>query len=259
VTNQSNTCAPTAALTKALSIATGTTPPAEEKAPHIVPFCKEQVEILLEDEHLLLVNKPSGLLSVPGKHPANHDCLISRLQLDYPQARMAHRLDLDTSGIMVVALNADCHRALNRLFSDRLVSKQYQAIVYGTPEQPEGDIELPLICDWPNRPKQKVDFEEGKKSLTHYQLISQLMKPPTSPLIDQQADRSRLLLTPITGRSHQLRVHLAEIGHPILGCEFYAHEKAFTMAERLQLHATDLQFIHPMTGEKINGHSRCPF
>lgn len=217
--------------------------------PHIVPPCHEAVDILFEDEHLLLVNKPSGLLSVPGKHPANRDCLISRLQEDFSEARIVHRLDLDTSGIMVIALHAESHRAINRLFAERKVHKAYQAIVYGELAENSGSIELPLICDWPNRPKQKVDMTHGKAALTHYQVVN------------RSADglQSRLLLTPQTGRSHQLRVHLMAIGHPILGCDFYAHTQALAMSERLLLHATELSFKHPMSGQTLFGHSPCPF
>ena len=217
--------------------------------PYIVPVCHQPVDILYRDEHLLLVNKPSGLLSVPGKHPANRDCLISRLQSDFPGARIVHRLDLDTSGIMVVALSADCHRALNQLFAARKTSKEYQAIVFGQVEQQQGQIELPLLCDWPNRPKQKVDLEHGKPALTYYQVLA----------TDPERNSSRLLLKPVTGRSHQLRVHLSAIGHPVLGCDFYAHDRAVKMAQRLLLHATVLSFIHPISGTAINGYSPCPF
>jgi tRNA pseudouridine32 synthase/23S rRNA pseudouridine746 synthase len=220
-----------------------------DKQPYIVAHCHEPVDILYQDDHLLLVNKPSGLLSVPGRHPANRDCLISRLQLNFPQARIVHRLDMDTSGIMVIALSADCHRDLNQLFSERKVSKQYIAEVYGQVIDNKGCVQLPLICDWPNRPKQKVDIEKGKPANTGYQRLSH----------DPERNCSRLLLTPVTGRSHQLRVHMAEIGHPILGCEFYAHQEALAMAPRLFLHASELAFIHPVTGEPIKGISHCPF
>jgi tRNA pseudouridine32 synthase/23S rRNA pseudouridine746 synthase len=216
---------------------------------YIVPACHEQVEIIYQDNDLLLANKPSGLLSVPGRHPANRDCLIGRLTIDSPEARIVHRLDMDTSGIMVVALNAECHRALNRLFSERKVIKHYEAIVFGIVEKNTGIIEFPLICDWPNRPKQKVDINAGKKATTHYQVMHR----------DEDNNCTRLLLKPVTGRSHQLRVHLATIDHPILGCTFYAHERAIAKTDRLSLHATHLQFIHPTSGEIIDGVSPCPF
>ena len=214
---------------------------------YIVPPCNEEVKLLYRDEHLLLVDKPSGLLSVPGKHPANRDCLISRLQQSFPQARIVHRLDLDTSGVMVVALDPDTHRQLNRQFEQRRIAKEYEAIVYGAVAQDAGLIDLPLICDWPNRPRQKVDLLGGKAAQTRYRVI------------DRQDDRSRLQLKPVTGRSHQLRVHLMAIGHPILGCDFYAHPEALAMAGRLQLHATRLEFQHPVSGVDIHGCSPCPF
>ena len=215
----------------------------------IVPPCQQAVDILWQDEHLLLINKPSGLLSVPGKHEANKDCVISRVQQDFPEARIVHRLDMDTSGIMVLALTADCHRALNRLFAERHVSKHYEAVVFGQCEQTAGTVELPLICDWPNRPKQKVDHEHGKAATTNYEVLS----------TDSTAHSSRVLLKPVTGRSHQLRVHMAAIGHPVLGCNFYAHEQAKAMAPRLLLHAKTLRFSHPITAEAIKGYSPCPF
>ena len=207
---------------------------------YIVPPCKEEVEILHADKLFLLVNKPSGLLSVPGKHPLNRDCLISRLQQTYPEARIVHRLDLDTSGIMVVALNADSHRVLNKQFSERQTYKEYTAVVFGSVECDKGSIDLPLICDWPNRPKQMVDHERGKQALTHYEVL------------ERYSDRTRLRLKPVTGRSHQLRVHTMAIQHPILGCDFYAHETALKMAPRLLLHATELHIDHPATGERLS-------
>jgi len=216
--------------------------------PYIVKPCTEDIEILHIDTDLVLVNKPSGLLSVPGKHPANKDCLITRTQQHYPSARIVHRLDMDTSGIMVLALNADSHRALSKLFAERKVDKEYQANVFGTLATDNRLVDLPLICDWPNRPRQKVDFQHGKNAQTCVQTISRHTDGWT-----------KVLLKPVTGRSHQLRVHLAEIGHPILGCEFYAHQQALDMADRLQLHATKLAFAHPSSGETILGRSHCPF
>ena len=217
------------------------------KADYIVPLCHEQVEVLYEDPLFLLVSKPSGLLSVPGKHPLNRDCLITRLQMDYPEARIVHRLDLDTSGIMVIALTANSHRNLSKQFEKRETYKSYTAMVFGQVEQTTGAIDLPLISDWPNRPKQMVDFEQGKQALTHYEVLERLH------------DRTRILLKPVTGRSHQLRVHTAEIQHPILGCKFYAHEEAIEMASRLLLHATELHINHPESGERIEGFCQVPF
>lgn len=215
----------------------------------IVPYCAEAVSILYQDAHILLVNKPSGLLSVPGRHPDNKDCLISRVQQNYSSARIVHRLDMDTSGIMVLALDADSHRLLSRQFEQRLTEKTYVAEVYGLVEKDQGSIDLPIITDWPKRPLQKIDFDIGKKALTHYEVTDR----------NSSANISRLLLTPVTGRSHQLRIHLAAIDHPILGCDFYAHPQARQMAKRLLLHAQSLSFSHPHTGEPITGTSTCPF
>ncbi len=220
---------------------------ATDQPTFVVPHCPDQVEIIHQDDTFLVVNKPHRLLSVPGRHPANRDCLISRLQQQQPQARIVHRLDMDTSGLMVVALNADSHRQLSRAFEQRAVAKRYTAVVYGEIKHSQLEVDLPLICDWPNRPRQKVDHEQGKKAHTKISVIS------------REQDRSRITLTPITGRSHQLRVHTAEMGHPILGCEFYAHDTARRMAERLLLHASELSFPHPVSGETQHFHCRAPF
>ncbi len=214
---------------------------------YIVPPCEEEVEILLEDESFLLVNKPRPLLSVPGKHPLNKDCLITRLQQDYPQARIVHRLDLQTSGIMLIALSKESHRNLSMQFEKRNTYKEYIAMLYGVVEKNEGSIDLPLICDWPNRPKQIVDYEVGKPSLTHYEVLERL------------DNKTRVLFKPITGRSHQLRVHAAEMGHPILGCTLYAHAEALAMSERMMLHAYKLKFDHPLTGERVKGVCDVPY
>lgn len=214
----------------------------------IVPFCKEAVSILYQDNDLLLVNKPSGLLSVPGRHPDNKDCLISRVQKDYPTARIVHRLDMDTSGIMVIALNADSHRHLNRQFEQRKTEKRYEAIVHGIMEKDEGEIDLPICCDWPNRPLQKIDHEYGKAAQTRFTVLER----------NKKNNQTRVSLKPITGRSHQLRIHLATIGHPILGCEFYGGEAA-KRAERLLLHACELQLTHPSTGLILSGKNPSNF
>jgi tRNA pseudouridine32 synthase / 23S rRNA pseudouridine746 synthase len=210
--------------------------------PYIVPHSQEEILILHEDEHLLLVRKPDLLLSIPGRHPLNKDCLITRLQQNYPSATIVHRLDLDTSGIMVIPLQKTTHAHISRQFQERKVEKSYHAIVFGIVEQDEGEIELPIRCDWENRPLQMIDHEQGKHALTRYQVLERL------------EDRTRLLLKPVTGRSHQLRIHMRELGHPILGCDMYAHEKALAMADRLLLHATTLGFEHPATGQWLEGN-----
>ncbi len=204
--------------------------------------------ILYQDEHILVINKPSGLLSVPGRLPEHHDSIMSRIQQRYPQAESVHRLDMATSGVMVVALNKAAERELKRQFRERLTKKVYIARIWGHPESDEGLIDLPLICDWPNRPKQKVCFDVGKSAQTEYQVLSR--DPDNS---------SRIKLMPITGRSHQLRVHMQALGHPILGDRFYANEQAITMANRLQLHAQTLTLLHPFFMNSMTFHCKEDF
>lgn len=200
----------------------------------IVPPCLEELVLLHQDDDMVIINKPSGLLSVPGRHPQNQDCAINRLLVQYPTARIVHRLDLSTSGIMVVALHSESQRILNQQFANRIVEKTYIARVHGQ-TQPHGEVTLPIICDWPNRPKQKIDHEHGKPALTYYQLLH----------YDAVSNTSRIELKPYTGRSHQLRIHMATIGHPILGCEFYAPEDIRQLAPRLLLHASAVRLIQP--------------
>jgi tRNA pseudouridine32 synthase/23S rRNA pseudouridine746 synthase len=214
--------------------------------PYIVPPCERPVVILYADAHLLFINKPDLLLSIPGRHPLNQDCLISRLREDYPSASMVHRLDLDTSGIMVIPLDKPTHSHISRQFQERRVAKEYDAVVYGVVEQDEGSIELPIAVNWQDRPRQVICAERGKSALTRYRVIERL----------PEQNRSRLLLLPETGRSHQLRIHLSEIGHPILGCDLYAHPEALAMAPRLMLHASYLGFTHPATQAWLE--HRCP-
>ncbi len=200
--------------------------------------------VLYQDEDMLVLNKPSGLLSVPGKALEHKDSLQLRVQLVYPTATIVHRLDMATSGLMVMALNMDAHRAISKAFELRQTSKSYLARVYGRLQQTAGSIELPLICDWPNRPKQMVDHERGKHALTHYHCL-------------ESNDKESLVeLTPVTGRSHQLRVHMLSVGHPILGDRLYAHDEALGAASRLQLHAKSLSFAHPSTDQPM--HFKCP-
>lgn len=211
--------------------------------PYIVPHSQEPILVLYEDEHLLLVRKPDLLLSIPGRHPLNKDCLITRLQRDYPSASIVHRLDLDTSGIMIIPLTRECHAHISHQFQQRRVEKTYTAVVWGEPERDSGDIDLPIACDWDNRPRQMICHERGKQALTRYRVL------------ERRGDRSRLELSPVTGRSHQLRIHLRELGHPILGCDMYAHPRALAMADRLMLHATRIGFEHPATGAWLRGES----
>jgi tRNA pseudouridine32 synthase/23S rRNA pseudouridine746 synthase len=215
----------------------------QEPPPYLVPHSQEEIVILYEDADLLLVRKPDLLLSIPGRHPLNKDCLITRLQQRYPTASIVHRLDLDTSGIMVIPLNKPTHAHISRQFQDRKVQKSYHAVVYGVVQRDKGKVDLPIARDWANRPRQMICQERGKSALTHFEVLR------------REPDRTRLLLKPVTGRSHQLRIHMRELGHPILGCDMYAHETALGMADRLMLHATSLGFEHPTTGEWLQGES----
>lgn len=216
----------------------------QDQPPYLVPHSQEEITILYEDDDLLLVRKPHLLLSIPGRHPANKDCLITRLQQRYPSASIVHRLDLDTSGIMVIPLNKACHAHISRQFQERQVRKSYHAVVFGAVAQEKGEIDLPIATDWDNRPLQMICHERGKSALTRYEIL------------ERGVNRTRLLLKPVTGRSHQLRIHLRELGHPILGCDMYAHDEALAMSDRLLLHATSLEFEHPHTGVWL--HGECP-
>lgn len=197
------------------------------------------------DDYLLVVEKPAGLLSVPGRSPEHRDCLIARAQADYPDALTVHRLDQVTSGLVVIARGAAIQRALSMQFEHRMVDKVYEALVEGVLADDDGEIDLPLIVDWPNRPRQKVDPEAGKPAFTRWRRLSH----------DVDGVRTRLALEPVTGRTHQLRVHLASIGHPIVGDVFYGASSG----ERVCLHATRLAFTHPMTGVRLAWESPATF
>ncbi len=203
------------------------------------------LDILFQDEYLLVVNKPAGLLSVPGNRPEKQDCMVSRCQAEFGDIHIAHRLDMSTSGIIAFARSKDAVRAMNQLFAEREVSKAYIAVVDGIVEKDSGEINAPLMVDWPNRPRQKID-EQGKPSCTMFQVLER----------NPADNTTRVQLTPITGRSHQLRVHMMSIGHAILGDEFYAPDAAFHKADRLLLHAAELAFVHPITGQPVQIH--CP-
>ncbi len=202
---------------------------------------------VFQDGSCLVVDKPSGLLAVPGRLEEHKDSLSLRLQESQGDVFTIHRLDMDTSGLMVFARTHDAQRALSRQFEARTVQKRYVALVSGDVAENDGIIDFPLAADWPNRPLQKVDETTGKPSRTCWQVIS------------RQARQSRLSLTPETGRTHQLRVHLAAIGHPILGDAFYAAPDARAASERLCLHASGLAFDHPETGERLTFESPPPF
>lgn len=203
------------------------------------PPLEPWLHILYQDEHILVVNKPSGLLSVPGRLPEHNDSVMTRIQRDFPNAQSVHRLDMATSGVMVVALTKDAERELKRQFREREPSKTYIAQVWGQLAPDEGLVDLPLICDWPNRPKQKVCFETGKAAQTEWEVLA------------RDALSCRVQLKPITGRSHQLRVHMLAMGHPILGDNFYASPEAKALSPRLLLHAERLTITHPAFGNSM--------
>lgn len=211
---------------------------------------------LYQDDHLLVVDKPAGLLTVPGRGEHLQDCLIHRVQRHCPEALIVHRLDMDTSGLVLLARGAGMQQALSALFMTRQVDKRYEAWVHGRPTPAEGVIDLPLSTDWPNRPRQQVDHVHGKPSRTHYQVL------PLQPPAHWPADLVRLALVPYTGRSHQLRVHCLAMGHPIAGDPLYGStsdkDRAGSLS-RLMLHATRLSFVHPMTGQSLTVVSACPF
>lgn len=206
----------------------------------ILPASAETYQILFQDDVLLIVNKPCRLLTVPGRHPANRDCLISRVQQAFPQAQIVHRLDYDTSGIVILPLSKAALSALSKQFQARTIQKRYLARVFGQLSG-KGEINLPIAADPAAGPRYKICHTEGKSALTYYQLISYRTEDNTS-LVE---------LTPVTGRSHQLRLHCQALGHPILGDEFYAAADVQQMAARLMLHAWQICLQHPMTGDTI--------
>lgn len=187
----------------------------------------------------MVINKPAGLLSVPGSEPDKRDSAQVRLKRVFPTLRLVHRLDRDTSGLMVFALNYPAQRRLNEHFRERRVTKHYQALVAGLVADDEGEINQPIAPDWPNRPRQKICHQTGKPARTAFRVLAR----------DPERNRSRILLMPVTGRTHQLRLHTATLGHPIPGCDLYAPPELLAASERLLLHACGLGFPHPVTGE----------
>ena len=206
----------------------------------------DPIEVVYEDAHVVAVNKPTGLLSVPGKGDHLSDCMLSRVMLAFPDALLVHRLDRDTSGVMVFALTPYAQRSMSMQFEARSTKKTYVACVAGAVDESEGEIDLPLIVDWPNRPKQMVCHETGKPAVTEFKRMS------------VTEGQSRLRLFPKTGRSHQLRVHCLAIGHPILGDPLYSPE---TVADfpRLLLHSEELRINHPESGKGLRFRAKCPF
>jgi len=215
----------------------------------ILPPCLDDIEILHQEPGFLIINKPSGLLSVPARHPANRDSVLVRMQSLYRAASIVHRLDFDTSGILVIPLSPACLSEISKQFQSRRVSKTYTAVVAGIVKKEAGIIDLPIAADMENRPKYKICAATGKESTTEYKLLG----------VDEIEQTSRLSLHPITGRSHQLRLHLQAIGHPILGDVFYADEISQLKSPRLLLHATEIQFYHPDTKLPVIFNSSVPF
>jgi tRNA pseudouridine32 synthase/23S rRNA pseudouridine746 synthase len=204
--------------------------------------------IVHADDTLVVIDKPAGLLAVPGRGAAKADCAAARVQQQYPDTRVVHRLDMATSGLMLFARGADAQRSLSRAFAAREVHKTYLAVVHGLLADDVGEITLPLGADWPQRPRQRVDALAGKPALTHWRVFAR----------DAAAGRTRVELIPHTGRTHQLRVHLAAIGHAIVGDALYAAPDA-QHAARLHLHAWRLALRHPRDGAALNFEAPAPF
>ncbi|WNO60742.1 RluA family pseudouridine synthase [Rheinheimera sp. MMS21-TC3] len=202
----------------------------------------EDYKILYQDDIVLVVNKPAKLLTVPGRHPDNADCLISRLQREFLSASIVHRLDYDTSGLLIIPLTKRALSDISKQFQVRTVVKQYIAVVDGIIKADSQRIDLPLAADLENRPCYKVCQQSGKPSVTDMKVISR----------DLQLQQTRVQLNPITGRSHQLRVHMQALGHTILGDSLYATKAIAEASPRLLLHAEQIQFTHPLTGKSLN-------
>lgn len=201
--------------------------------------------VIHADEALVVADKAAGLLAVPGRGEAGLVNLASQLQQRFPDVQIVHRLDMATSGLLLLARGATMQRQLSLAFAERRVHKQYVAIVEGQPAADAGEVDLPLIADWPRRPRQKVDLADGKPSLTRWRVLARL------------GARARLLLEPVTGRSHQLRVHMAAQGWPIVGDELYGRSGPDT--PRLLLHAQSLQLPHPVDGRSLRFEAELPF
>ena len=199
------------------------------------------------DEAFVIADKPAGLPTVPGRPVDLHDCLWHRVRKAVPDALVVHRLDMATSGLVLFARGIEAQRRLSRAFAQREIGKAYEAMVHGAPANDGGEIDLPLAADWPNRPRQKVDRETGKPSLTRWRVLS------------REPGRTRLALEPLTGRTHQLRVHLAAIGHPILGDALYGDGPAAAASPRLLLHASALAFSHPLDARPMRFERPAPF
>lgn len=213
---------------------------------------QDPLRILYRDNDIIVLSKPSGLLSVAGKNPGLEDCLQSRVLNEFPYARLVHRLDLDTSGVFLMALNKPAQAHINLQFEKRRTKKYYIARVWGHVNGESGHVDLPICVDWDNRPRQMINYEHGRPSQTDWEVVAHGQLPCGN-------EYTRVLLKPVTGRSHQLRVHMKELGHPILGDSFYAHCDALNAANRLQLHAESLSIYHPIDESLITFTDLAPF
>ena len=218
-------------------------------APPLTPPLPDGIGLVFVDQTLLVVDKPAGMLSVPGRGEGAHDNLTTRVTRVFGDALVVHRLDQATSGLMLFARGLPMQRALSLLFEKRRVHKRYEAVVAGIPDAAEGQVDMPLRLDWPHRPRQVTDVFAGKPALTRWRALG--------PVQGHGGPAARMVLTPVTGRAHQLRVHMAFIGHPILGDDLYAPEPQ--RAPRLLLHAAELGFEHPQTGQRLAFSSPVPF
>ncbi|MFU0874328.1 RluA family pseudouridine synthase [Kluyvera sichuanensis] len=224
----------------------------------IAPPCSAEIEILYEDAHLLLINKPSGLLSLSGKNPQNFDSVHYRLVKDFPGCTLVHRLDFGTSGLMVVARNKEMNAALSQQFSQRSVTKVYSALLCGHLEDDEGIIDAAIAKDPARFPRMTICPQQGKPARSHYRVEARFFQQGKE---GTQLPLTRVSLTPETGRTHQLRIHCQQLGHPILGCDLYGG-LLMSGAEgtpRLMLHASELNFVHPVSGEAVNVRHASPF
>lgn len=216
--------------------------------PFIYAPPQQPLSIIYEDDDLIIIDKPAGLLSVPGRLPEHQDSAYLRLLEKYPHAKITHRLDMATSGILMFAKHRDAEVAISKMFQARTVTKRYVALIQGQLND-QGSIDVPLITDWENRPRQIVHFELGKSAKTLFQVLQ----------YHEEHDMTRVLLTPITGRSHQLRVHMQYIGHPIMGDKLYHPEPSGFYLKRMALHASYLAFQQPLSKDLIEINMAIPF
>lgn len=215
----------------------------------ILSATTENYQLIYQDDDLVVVNKPTKLLSVPGRHPANNDCLVSRVQLEYATAMIVHRLDYDTSGLVILPLNKPALSHISKQFQARTVHKHYTAIVDGIIADDSGEIDLPIVKDVANPRCYKICQQTGKQSVTHYEVLTR----------DQNKNQTRVLLKPVTGRSHQLRLHMLAIDHVILGDEFYASADLVAASPRLLLHSNYIEFKHPVDNRLLKFECHVPF